>query len=205
MRTVCCCKSHSNDEVMYWTPQTRACMERNVTSGWICIAPLMAKCFPSHHYPFKHKTKQVFILNVSRYFIITMMKKRHLKGGESFENRQKREMDRRKCQHGADKVFEIKGMSLSGEWKENIEESVHEKWQRGTNEKETVCEWYKEGEKMRWWRFITPSDGVADWCCRANAELLRNWSLMDGAFARVMFVLSLICIFVCICGVVGFC
>lgn len=41
----------------------------------------------------------------------------------------------------------------------------------------------KERKKMRGWRSITPSDGVADWCCCANAELLRNWSLMDGSFA----------------------
>lgn len=41
----------------------------------------------------------------------------------------------------------------------------------------------KVRKKMRGWRSITPSDGVADWCCRANAELLRNWSLMDGSFA----------------------
>ncbi len=46
VRTVRCCVSHSNDEVMYWTPQARAWMERNVTCGLICIAPLMAKCFP---------------------------------------------------------------------------------------------------------------------------------------------------------------
>lgn len=39
------------------------------------------------------------------------------------------------------------------------------------------------GVKMRGWRSITPPDGVADWCCRANAELLRNRSLMDGSFA----------------------
>lgn len=40
-----------------------------------------------------------------------------------------------------------------------------------------------ERKKMRGWRSITPSDGMADWCCFANAELLRNWSLMDGSFA----------------------
>lgn len=57
---------------------------------------------------------------------------------------------------------------------------------------------------MRGRRSITPSDGVADWCCRANAEPLRNRSLMDGSFAGVMFILSLICISVCICGAVGF-
>ena len=39
------------------------------------------------------------------------------------------------------------------------------------------------GMKMRGWRSITPPDGVADCCCRANAELLRNRSLMDGSFA----------------------
>ena len=39
------------------------------------------------------------------------------------------------------------------------------------------------GVKMRGWRSITPPDGVADCCCRANAELLRNRSLMDGSFA----------------------
>lgn len=44
-----------------------------------------------------------------------MMNKRHLKGEESFENRQERKMDWQKCQHGADKVFEIKGMNVSGE------------------------------------------------------------------------------------------
>lgn len=57
---------------------------------------------------------------------------------------------------------------------------------------------------MRGWCSITPFDGVADWCCRANAELLRNWPVMDGSFARVMFILMLICIFVCICGTSGF-
>ena len=41
----------------------------------------------------------------------------------------------------------------------------------------------KERKKMRGWHSITPSDGVADWCCRANAELLRNRSLMDGSFS----------------------
>lgn len=37
--------------------------------------------------------------------------------------------------------------------------------------------------KMRGWRSITLFDGVADWCCCTNAELLKNWSLMDGSFA----------------------
>lgn len=41
----------------------------------------------------------------------------------------------------------------------------------------------KQRRKMRGWRSIIPSDGVADWSCLANAELLRNWSLMDGSFA----------------------
>lgn len=37
--------------------------------------------------------------------------------------------------------------------------------------------------KMKGWHSITPSDGVADYCCLASAELLRNWSLMDSSFA----------------------
>ncbi len=62
---------------------------------------------------------------------------------------------------------------------------MHEKWQRGANGKECVKYISRgmERRKMKVWRSITPSDGVADWCCCANAELLRNWSLMDGSFA----------------------
>ena len=62
----------------------------------------------------------------------------------------------------------------------------------------------KQGKKMRGWRSITPSDGVADWCCLAIAELLKV--VIDGwLVCRAMFILSLICIFVCICRAVGFC
>lgn len=32
-------------------------MERIVTFGLICVAPLTAKCFPSHHCPFKHENR----------------------------------------------------------------------------------------------------------------------------------------------------
>lgn len=35
-------------------------------------------------------------------------------------------MERQKCQHGVDEVFEIKGMSASIKWEEKIGESVHE-------------------------------------------------------------------------------
>lgn len=40
-----------------------------------------------------------------------------------------------------------------------------------------------EGVRMRGRRLIIPSDGVADWRRRSDAELFRNWSLMDGSFA----------------------
>lgn len=48
-RTVDCC-----DEVMYWTEMDG---KKHVTCGQICIPPLMAKCFPSNHYPFKLKDR----------------------------------------------------------------------------------------------------------------------------------------------------
>lgn len=62
-------------------------------------------------------------------------------------------MDRHKCQRGMDKVFDSEEIDVRGE-----------NWRRGR-------------------RSITAFDGVADWCCRANAELLRKWSVMDGSFA----------------------
>lgn len=176
-------------DVLDSTGQSLDGKNRVTCNGLICYAPLMAKCFSSYHYPFKHKDRICINSECLQLSCNYGDEQKALKRRErALWKRQERKMDRQKCQHGADKVFEIKGKSVSGEWVEKIVETVHEKWQMGTNERQTGCEWYEErdrgteGEETRGRRSITPSDGVADWCCRANAELLKP-SLMDGSFA----------------------
>lgn len=78
----------------------------------------------------------------------------------------------------------------------------------GTNERETVCEWYKEGgeetedERMAFHHSLWRSGWLVLLCQCWAAEKL----VIDGwLVCRVMFILSLICIFVCICRAVGFC
>lgn len=52
-------------------------------------------------------------------------------------------------------------------------------------------------------RSITASDGVADWCGLANAELPKP--VTDGWLVfQLLFILSLIYLFVCVCRAVGF-
>lgn len=109
IRIVFSCVSHSNDEVSVILDPTHQGLDGKKCHMWSDLHLLPQWQNISHRIVIQSntKTEQMVILNVSR-FIITLINKRHLKWREW-------EMDRRKCQHGTDKVFESKEINVRGE------------------------------------------------------------------------------------------
>lgn len=114
-------------------------------------------------------------------------------------------MDRQKCQHGADKMFEIKEKRVSAEWERKIWESVHEKWQMGPMKGRQYVNDIRRGEerlrRRDWgWEDGVPSLPLTEWLIGVAVPMLSCWETGHWWMARlqgdVYFVVNLhICMY----------